>query len=159
MNLTTTPNKKNAVELRKELRADGTEIEYICVDGVKCGVVGYTSDKDKEDAMNALNKALESAGGNLMEAIAKLTDVAQINDLDVPADEMVNVDGVDYLVDYENRKLRDMSGNIVANCDDLANVGMANEAIKALLLARIPHGNDDYDDDDDDDDMNTVVYI
>ena len=41
---------KNAVEIRSELNANGVKVEYIVIDGVKCGIMGSVSEADRAAA-------------------------------------------------------------------------------------------------------------
>ena len=53
-NITTT---KNAVEIRSELKANGTRVEYIIIDGIKCGILGSVSEADRATALKTLQEA------------------------------------------------------------------------------------------------------
>lgn len=133
-NITNT-NIKNAVEIRTELKANGTKIEYICIDGVKCGILGSVNKADREKAIKVLNSAYAASNGNIMEMMQKLSTIATIEEKEIDPDEMVEVCGKQIMLSYKERKAYDMDGNELANCDDLPD--MPREAVKALLIARV----------------------
>lgn len=125
---------KNAVEIHKELKKDGTTIEYIVIDGMKCGILGSTSEADREAALNALNKAYAASNGNIFEMMAKLSTVATIEEENIEPDEIVEVCGTEVIMSYANGKAYTMDGVEIANCDGLPS--MPKEVAKELLMAR-----------------------
>ena len=131
-----TPNTtKNAVELRTELNANGIAIEYITIDGQKIGMMGCTSETDKEAAIKALNAAYAASNGNIYEMMQKLMTIATIEEKEIEPDEIVEVCGEDILISYSKATAYTMDGEEIANCADLPS--MPNEAIKAVLVARV----------------------
>lgn len=127
--------KKNAVEIRTELKANGTKIEYIVINGQKCGLLGSTNEADRANAIKALNDAYVASGGNIYEMLSKLEIIATIEEKEIEPDEVVNVHGIEIILSYSKAKAYTMDGNEVANCDDLPS--MPTEAIKAVLMARV----------------------
>lgn len=127
--------KKNAVEIRTELKANGTKIEYIVINGQKCGLLGSTNEADRANAIKALNDAYVASGGNIYEMLSKLETIATIEEKEIEPDEVVNVHGIEIILSYSKAKAYTMDGNEVANCDDLPS--MPTEAIKAILMARV----------------------
>ena len=126
---------KNAVEIRSELKKNGTKIEYIVIDGVKCGILGSVSEADRAAALKALNDAYIASNGDIMEMMANLSTIATIEENEIDPDEIVDVDGVDVILSYSNAKAYTMDGEEIANCDGLP--AMPKEAIKALLIAKV----------------------
>ena len=125
---------KNAVEIRTELKKNGTKIEYIVINGQKCGILGSVNNKDREAAIKALNAAYNASGGDIFEMISKLETLANIEEKEINPDEIVDVDGTEVMLSYEKCTAYTMDGEEIANCKDLPD--MAKEAIKALLIAR-----------------------
>ena len=125
---------KNAVEIWSELKKDGTTIEYIVIDGHKCGILGSTSKADREAALQTLQKAYAASNGNIMEMMSKLSTVATIEEKEIAPDEIVEVCGEEIILSYSNAKAYTLDGDEIANCDDLPK--MPNEALKALLMAK-----------------------
>ena len=133
--ITPTNNTKNAVEIRAELQENGTTIEYIIIDGQKVGILGSTSKKDKQDAIKAIQTALDASDGNIYEMMQKLSTIATIEEKEIEPDEMIEIDGEEIIISYESRAAYTTDGEEIANCTDLPE--MPNEAIKAVLMARI----------------------
>ena len=125
---------KNAVEIREELKANGTTIEYIVIDGHRCGILGSTGKADRDAALKALQDTYTASNGNIMEMMDKLSIIATIEEKKIEPNEVIKIKKTDVMLSYMNRKAYTMSGNEIANCDDLPN--MPNEAIKAVLVAR-----------------------
>lgn len=133
--INTTNNTKNAVEIRAELASNGITVEYIVINGVKCGILGSTSEQDKKAAIKAIQTALDASGGNTYEAIAKLTTIATIEEKKIKPDEMIKVKGKDIIISYSAKAAYALNGTKLASCTDLPD--MPNEAIKAVLEARV----------------------
>lgn len=151
-NITVTNTAKNAVEIRSELAKNGATIEYIVIDGQKVGILGSVGEKDRQNAIKAIQTALDASNGDIYEMMAKLSIIATIEENEITADEMIEIDGVDVIISYASKTAYYADGQELTNCTDLPN--MPNEAIKAVLEARakiiiaercIP---DDWNDDD-----------
>lgn len=126
---------KNAVELRSELKANGTKVEYIVIDGIKCGILGSVNDADRAAALKALQDAYVSSNGDIVEMMQKLLTVATLEEKAIEPDEVIEVCGIEVILSYANRKAYTMSGEEIANCDNLPT--MPNDAVKAVLMARV----------------------
>lgn len=126
---------KNSVEIRSEFKKNGTKVEYIVIDGVKCGIMGSLNDVDRAAAIDALNKAYVASNGNIMEMMQKLNTIATIEEKEIEPDEVVEVCGVEVILSYSKAKAYTMDGNEIANCDDLP--ALQKEAVKAVLMARV----------------------
>lgn len=134
-NINRTNTTKNAVELRSELQANGTRIEYIIIDGNKVGMLGSVSETDRKAALNALNKAYEAANGNIFEMMQKLSTIAMMEEKEIIADEMLTIEDVEVIMSYRQGKAYTTDGEEIANCDDVA--GLPVMAIKEVLIARV----------------------
>ena len=134
INITNT-NTKNVVELRKELNANGVAIEYITIDGQKIGMLGAVNEKDREAAIKTLNEAYAASNGNIMEMMQKLMTIATIEEKEIAPDELVEVCGEEIMISYSNKTAYTMDGEEIADCAELPS--MPNEAIKAVLMARV----------------------
>jgi hypothetical protein len=134
MTINYTNNSKNAVEIRAELQKNGTTIEYIVINGQKLGVLGTTSEADKQNAIKAIQTALDASDGDVYEMMQKLSIVATLEENDIQPDEMIDVCGVDVIISYDAKTAYTVDGEEIANCADLPD--MPNEAVKAVLIAR-----------------------
>lgn len=126
---------KNAVEIRSEFKANGTKVEYIVINGQKCGIMGSVSEADREAAIKALNAAYIASNGNIFEMVQKLTDIATMEEKGIEPDEVVEVRDTKVMLSYSKAKAYTMDGDELANCDDLS--AMPKEAVKAVLMARV----------------------
>ena len=149
---------KNHVEIRNELR-NGTTIEYVVVDGQKIGILGSVNEKDRELALEVLNKAYIESGSSIPAMIAALNNIASDAEREITPDEVVDVNGVQIEICYDTAKAYRLGGDEIANCDDLDYKTLPAEAIKALLVSRAENviateieNEIEYDDEDDDDD-------
>lgn len=133
-NINTTNNKKNAVEICKELGAGGVVIEYIVINGQKVGILGSVSDKDRQKAIDAIQTALDASDGDIYEMMQKLSTVATITENNIEPDEMIEVCDTELIISYDARAAYTTDGEEIANCDDLPK--MPYEAVKAVLIAR-----------------------
>lgn len=133
-NINTADDTKNAVEIYTEFKNNGTKIEYICIDGVKCGILGSVNEADRAAALKVLNDAYTASNGNIMEMMMKLQTIATIEEKEIEPDEMVEVCGVQIMLSYKDAKAYTMDGEEIANCNDMP--ALPVEAIKALLIAR-----------------------
>lgn len=130
-----TNTRKNAVEIREELKANGTKIEYIVIDGQKVGMLGSTGEKDRQNAISAIQKALEASNGNIYEMMQKLETIAIIEEKEIEPDEMIEIDGEEVIISYAAKTAYTIDGEEIVDCKDLPD--MPNEAIKAVLVARV----------------------
>ena len=126
---------KNPIEIRAELKANGTTIEYIVINGQKCGILGSTGKHDRENAIKALNDAYIASGGDIYQMMQNLDAIATMTEKEIDPDEVVQVCDEDIILSYTNAKAYTMGGEEIANCDDLP--AMPIEAIKAVLMARV----------------------
>jgi hypothetical protein len=134
-NITTTNRAKNAVEIRTELTSNGTKIEHVVINGKKVGVLGTTSEKDKQNAIKALQTALDASDGDTYEMMQKLSTIATIEEKEIKPDEMIEVCGQEIIISYEAKAAYTIDCEEIVNCTDLPD--MPNEAIKAVLVARV----------------------
>jgi len=131
INITT---NKNAVEIRSELKANGTTIEYIVIDGQKVGILGSVTKTDREAALKALQDAYVASNGNIMEMMQNLATIATIEEKEIEPDEMVEIHGVNIMLSYDKATAYTMDGEEIVNCNDLPK--LPKEATKELLMAR-----------------------
>lgn len=134
-NITTTNTAKNAVEIRAELAKNGTIIEYIVINDQKIGILGSVSEKDRQNAIKAIQTALDASNGNIYEMMTKLSTIATIEEKDILPDEMIEIDGEDVIISYTSKAAYDLDGNEIVDCRDLPDI--PDEAIKAVLEARV----------------------
>lgn len=132
--INTTNTAKNAVEIRAEICANGAKIEYIIINGQKCGILGTTSEKDKQNAIKTIQTVLDASGGDIYEMMSNLSIIANIEENEIEPDEMIDICGEDIIISYASKAAYTIDGEEIVNCDDLPD--MPNEAIRAVLIAR-----------------------
>ena len=135
MTINSTNNNKNAVEIRAELQKNGTTIEYIVINDQKVGILGTTSEVDKQNVIKAIQTALDASDGNIYDMISKLSTIATIEEKEIQPDDIVDVCDMDIIISYAAKTAYTVDGDEIANCTDLPD--MPNEAIKAVLVARV----------------------
>jgi hypothetical protein len=134
-NINTTNNTKNAVQIRTELKSNGIKVEYIIINGVKCGVLGSANEKDKQAGIKAIQTALDASNGNTYEAMKKLEIIATIEEKEIEPDKIIKVGKKEVIISYASKTAYTLDGKEIVNCKDLPD--MPNEAIHAVLEARV----------------------
>lgn len=132
--MATITTNKTPIEILKEMKQDGTCIEFITINGQKIGMLGSVNDADREKALKTLNDAYLASNGDIYDMMTKLAICATMTEKEIEPDEVVKVHGTEVVLDYAKRKAYTMDGYEVANCDDMPT--MPSEAVKALLIAR-----------------------
>ena len=120
---------------------------------------GYVSESDKTAALNLIKEALIATKGDTYKAARYMMKAVKIaaKGVKLKEAEAVTVDGVEFLINYETKKIYKDEDEL-ANLDDIP-CALPPEAIKAMLIDRAKlamatkyAANDDYDDDYDDED-------
>lgn len=135
MELNRTNTNKSVVELRKELGANGTAIENVYVDGQKFCCLGYTSQKDKEAALKAIQSAIDGSN-SIGEAMQKLMVNAALTDNNIEPDEEIQMNGATMFISYADKAIYDHNGIEVVNCRELE-CDLPPEACKTILMQRL----------------------
>lgn len=126
--------KKNIVELRKELAANGTTMENVYVGDKKFCCIGYVSEKDKQACLKAIQIAVDNSD-NLYEAMMKLMVNANLTDAEVEPDEQIDFYGVTMFINYRDKALYSTEGEEYINCRDL-DCELPKAACKEILIRR-----------------------
>lgn len=135
MTIEKTNTNKGVVELRKELGDNGVAIENVYVDGQKFCCLGYTSQRDKEAALKAIQAAVDGSE-NLYEAMQKLMVNANLTDNEIEPDEEIELPYGTAFISYANKAIYDQNGEEVVNCKELE-CDLPPEACKTILLQRL----------------------
>ena len=135
---------KTTVQLIQETNAAGVTLEYLAIDGVKIGTMGYTSQKDKEAAIKFVQRIVDNSqntGYALYNEIMQtcMTGAAMTEEgIEAKDSEEVEIDGVPIIINYEAQKAYigiDKSLEAIADLEDL-DCELPAEAVKALLVER-----------------------
>lgn len=138
------PAKKTTIEIIAETNRDGVSIEYLAIDGVKIGTMGYTSQADKEAAIRFIQRIVDNSdntGYALYNEImqACMTGAAMAEEgIEAYESEEVEIDGVPIIINYQAQKAYigvNTELEAIANLEDL-DCTLPAEAAKALLVER-----------------------
>lgn len=157
-----TKKSLNRVQLMKE---NNTNMEFLYIDGIKCGCMGSVNDRDREAGLAVIQRIVDNSDKTgmalVMEVIAQVQFEASMNEKEINPDEVleVKVDGITYpcVLSYEKKALFDEAGEEICNARDI-DCELDERALKALLEARavnaIRNDNEskynDYEDEDED---------
>ena len=126
---------KSVVELRKELTDNKTVVENIYVDGQKFCCFGYTSERDKEAGLKAIQAAIDGSE-NIYEAMQKLMTNANLTDHNIDPDEEIDLPWGTMYISYADKAIYDGNGNEVVNCKELE-CDLPKEACRTILMQRL----------------------
>ena len=135
---------KTTVELIKETNAAGVQLEYLAIDGVKIGTMGYTSQKDREAAIKFIQRIVDNSQNTgyalYMEIMnACMTGAAMTEEgIEAKDSEELEIEGVPVIINYEVQKAYigvNKSLEAVADLEDL-DAELPEVAVKALLVER-----------------------
>lgn len=135
---------KTTVELIQETNAAGVTLEYLAIDGVKIGTMGYTSQKDKEAAIKFIQRIVDNSqntGYALYNEIMQtcMTGAAMTEEgIEAKDSEEIEIDDVPVIINYEAQKAYigiNNSLEAIADLEDL-DCDLPAEAVKALLVER-----------------------
>lgn len=135
---------KTTVELIQETNAAGVTLEYLAIDGVKIGTMGYTSQKDKEAAIKFVQRIVDNSqntGYALYNEIMQtcMTGAAMTEEgIEAKDSEEIEIDDVPVIINYEAQKAYigiNNSLEAIADLEDL-DCNLPAEAVKALLVER-----------------------
>ena len=136
-----TRSNRPLVEIVTEARM-GQTFEFLCIDGIKVGVAGYSNPKDKETAIKFIQDIVNNSDKRGMQLAMEVGNAyrmaAMQGELGVPTNEKpesVEVNGKKMVIMYSNKTIyNENMTKEIANCKDLPN--MPKEAIKAVLMER-----------------------
>ena len=159
-----TKKSLNRVQLMKE---NNTNMEFLYIDGIKCGCMGSVNDRDREAGLAVIQRIVDNSDKTgmalVMEVMAQVQFESSMNEKEINPDEIleVKVDGITYpcVLSYVKKALFDEAGEEICNTRDI-DCELDERALKALLEARAvnalredkTHKYDDYEDEDEDDD-------
>lgn len=161
-NINNSKKSLNRVALMKE---NGSNLEFLYIDGIKMGAMGSVSDADREAGIAVIQRIVDNSdkkGMDLVfEVMSQVNFEASMNEAGIQPDEQVRIEDEDCVISYQSKKIYDMAGKELADASDMGN-NTPKEAIREILklraLAKIHELNaesnedldyeDDYEDDD-----------
>ena len=135
-----TKKSLNRVQLMKE---NNTNLEYLYIDGIKCGCMGSVNDRDREAGLAVIQRIVDNSDKTgmalVMEVMAQVQFESSMNEKEINPDEVleVKVNGITYpcVLSYEKKALFDEAGDEICNTRDI-DCELDERALKALLEAR-----------------------
>lgn len=126
----------NKIKKRMEdgIEGDGLLHKTVTIDGKQCDCVGATEEELEEDIKAAENYA-KAHGANILRDI----DIAeQLTEAEYSKDdlEQIDVNGSTYMLCYSGKYIMDLSGNTVANLDDIEDK-LSRSSVKTILIDRL----------------------
>lgn len=170
-------NKSSKFELVKEITNNGTTIEFIYIEGIKCGTVGYVNKTDRDAAIAVIQKIVDNSTKEGMELVMEVVNTINMSasieeeSVNVNEAEEVIINHESFIIDYDGQVAYRINGGELKEYVDLNDIEfyMPDEAVKALLVERIKNkkreeeleairnnqDEDDWNDDEDDDDYDS----
>lgn len=160
-NINNSKKSLNRVALMKE---NGSNLEFLYIDGIKVGAMGSVSDADRKAGIAVIQRIVDNSdkkGMDLVfEVMSQVNFEASMNEAGIDPDEQVRIEDEDCVISYKAKKIYDMAGKELADASDMGS-NTPKEAIREILklraLAKIYELNaeadedldyeDDYDDD------------
>lgn len=113
---------------------------------------GYVTESDKNAAMRLIEEALKATNGDIWEAQRYMMNAVATAAAEIKPDEAVEVEGNEILISYAAKKAY-IGTEVIAELEDMDEVDLPNEAIKAMLIDRtrlslereMTYDDDDYD--------------
>ena len=135
-----TKKSLNRVQLMKE---NNTNMEFLYIDGIKCGCMGSVNDRDHEAGLAVIQRIVDNSNKTgmalVMEVMAQVQFESSMNEKEINPDEVleVKVDDITYpcVLSYEKKALYDEAGEEICNARDI-DCELDERALKALLEAR-----------------------
>ena len=160
-NINNSKKSLNRVALMKE---NNSNLEFLCIDGIKVGAMGSVSDADREAGIKVIQRIVDNSNKKgmalVMEVMSQVNFEASMNENNIQPDEQVKVENTDCVISYQSKKIYDMAGKELADASDIGD-NTPKEAIREILKLRAQaklhkleemedeDDTEDYEDDDD----------
>ena len=159
-------NTKKSLNRVQLMKKNNTNMEFLYIDGIKCGCMGSVNDRDREAGLAVIQRIVDNSDKTgmalVMEVMAQVQFESSMNEKEINPDEVleVKVDDITYpcVLSYEKKALYDEAGEEICNARDI-DCELDERALKALLEARainalrkdLASKYDDCEDEDEDD--------
>lgn len=135
-NINNSKKSLNRVALMKE---NGSNLEFLYIDGIKIGAMGSVSDADREAGIAVIQRIVDNSNKKGMELIfevmSQVNFEASMNEAGINPDEQVRIEDEDCIISYKSKKIYDMAGKELADASDMGD-NTPNEAIREILKLR-----------------------
>lgn len=132
-------NKKslNRVQLMKE---NGSNLEFLYIDGIKVGAMGSVNERDREAGIAVIQRIVDNSdkkGMDLVfEVMSQVQFEASMNEKQIEPDEQIEIEGEDCVISYKAHAIYDMYGEELANVNDMFDDELSKVAMKEILKLR-----------------------
>ncbi len=138
--MATINTKKNATLNRVQMLKDSnSNMEYLSIDGIRCGYMGSVSEADREAGIRCIQKIVDNSNltgyALIREVMAQVKFEADMNENQIQPDEQVRVEDQDCVISYKTKKIYDMAGKELAEASDMG-ANTPKEAIREILKLR-----------------------
>lgn len=138
--MATINTKKNATLNRVQMLKDSnSNMEYLSIDGIRCGYMGSVSEADREAGILCIQKIVDNSNltgyALIREVMAQVKFEADMNENQIQPDEQVRVEDEDCVISYKSKKIYDMAGKELADASDMG-ANTPKEAIREILKLR-----------------------
>ena len=136
-----TINTKNNATLNRVqmLKDSNSNMEYLSIDGIRCGYMGSVSEADREAGIRCIQKIVDNSNltgyALIREVMAQVKFEADMNENQIQPDEQVRVEDEDCVISYKSKKIYDMAGKELADASDMG-ANTPKEAIREILKLR-----------------------
>ena len=96
---------------------------------------GYATESDKNACMRLIEEGLRATNGDIYATQRYIMNAVQVSANEIKPDETAEVEGYEILISYADKKAY-INTKEIANLEDMAEVDLPNEAIKAMLIDR-----------------------
>ena len=136
-----TINTKNNATLNRVqmLKDSNSNMEYLSIDGIRCGYMGSVSEADREAGIRCIQNIVDNSNltgyALIREVMAQVKFEADMNENQIQPDEQVRVEDEDCVISYKSKKIYDMAGKELADASDMG-ANTPKEAIREILKLR-----------------------
>lgn len=157
-NINNSKKTMNRVALMKE---NGSNLEFLYIDGIKVGCMGSVNNRDREEGIKVIQRIVDNSDKKGMalvfEVMAQVNFEASMKEKQIDPDEQVEVEGEQCVISYKNHAIYDMYGEELANVNDMFDDELSKVAMKEILklraaetLRKLAEDNEMEEDEDDD---------
>lgn len=138
--MATINTKKNATLNRVQMLKDSnSNMEYLSIDGIRCGYMGSVSEADREAGIRCIQKIVDNSNltgyALIREVMAQVKFEADMNENNIQPEEQIRIEDEDCVISYQSKKIYDMAGKELADASDMG-ANTPKEAIREILKLR-----------------------
>ena len=132
-------NSKKSLDHVRLMKENGSNLEFLYIDGIKVGEMGSVNDADREAGIAVIQRIVDNSNKKGMalvfEVMSQLNFEASMNEAQIQPDEQVRIEDEVCVISYQSRKIYDMTGRELADASDMGD-NIPKEAIREILKLR-----------------------